>query len=157
MWREWVLLLLCALVPATAKAATAPVAVFPLLNVSQGPNGVDLAYTADLIGRLAAKGIAISPLGTVVSFMDHNRIRTAGQLDSYQLKQVLEELGAAYVLLGTVVQGKEKPYPSLGVTLSLIRSYDARTVWSYSGALSSADIRKPLGVGEADSLIPIEA
>lgn len=157
-WRiSGLFLLLCILAVVPAMAATAPLAVFPLLNVSQGPNGIDLAYTSELISRLEKKGINVSPLATVISFMDHNRMRTAGQIESYHLSQIREELGAAYVLLGAVIQSKEVPAFSLGVTLSLIRTYDARTIWSYSGALSSADLRKPLGIGEADSIAMLQA
>jgi hypothetical protein len=56
-----------------------------------------------------------------------------------------------------VVQSKEAPALSLGVTLNLVRIYDSRTIWSYAGALSRADIRKPLGVGEASSLADLQA
>jgi hypothetical protein len=151
------LLLLCVLMPATASAATAPVAVLPLLNVSQGPNGIDIPFTTYLIDRLAEKGVEATPLGTVISFLAHNRIRTAGRLESYHIRQVHEELGAAFVLLGSVVQSKEGLTPSLGLTLSLVRTYDARTIWSYAGALNRADILKPLGIGEASSVADLQA
>ena len=139
------------MLPTIASAASAPVAVFPLLNISQGPNGIDIPFSTYLIDRLEEHGVAISPLDTVISFMAHNRIRNAGQLESYHVRQLQEELGAAFVLLGSVVQSKEKPTLSFGVTLTLVRTNDARTIWSYVGALSRADIRKPLGIGEASS------
>ncbi len=98
--RKLALILLCIALPTMAMAAAAPVAVFPLLSLSQGPNGIDLPLTTYLSGRLAEQGTVIAPQKTVIAFMAYNRIRLAGQLETYQLKQAQEELGAPFVLLG---------------------------------------------------------
>lgn len=138
--------------PAVAAAATAPVVVFPLQELGARRNEVNLPFTVKLADRLAASGNEVSRIETVIAFMANNRIRTAGYLETFHLKKVWEELAAPLVLLGTVTQVKERPEPSVGLTLQLVRSSDARTVWSYVGSLSSGDERRPLGVGEPKSV-----
>ena len=69
-------------------------------------------------------------------------------LEAFNVLQVLEELRAGFVLTGTVHQRKERPDPTLALTLSLIRTSDARTVWSYAGSVTTAEQRKALGIGE---------
>ncbi|MBE0598781.1 MAG: hypothetical protein IH614_16115 [Desulfuromonadales bacterium] len=85
---------------------------------------------------------------TVISFMANNRIRTVGHLESFHISRAREELGATFILLGTISQLKERPTPSMGMTLQLVRTSDGRTVWSYVGHFSTADGRRPLGIGE---------
>ncbi|MBI5441497.1 MAG: hypothetical protein HY900_09855 [Deltaproteobacteria bacterium] len=147
---------LCACWPALSVAATPLVAIFPLQDVTRSKNDVNLPFTRQLSERLAEAGTDVTSQTTVISFMANNRIRTVGQLESYQISKIREDLGAAFILLGTVTQAKEKPNPSLGLTLSLVRTSDARTVWSYVGHVSTADARKILGLGEPNSLPKLE-
>jgi TolB-like protein len=157
--REVTLLALCVLAPATAAIGAtdaAPVAVFPLQDISQGRNGLNIPFTRYLTERLAASGTETSSFETVLAFMSNNRIRIAGQLETYHLTRIREELGVAFVLLGTVLQNKDRPTPSLGVSLNLVRTSDARTIWSYVGAVSGAEHRKLLGIGEAKSAKELE-
>jgi TolB-like protein len=156
--QQLTLLALCLLFPAAAFGTTdgAPLAVFPLQDMSHGRNGLDIPFTRYLAKRLAEGGTEISNLETVIAFMSNNRIRIAGQLETYHLTRIREELGVAFVLLGTVIQKKDIPTPSLGVTLNLIRTSDAHTIWSYVGAVSGAEHRKLLGIGEARSTKELE-
>lgn len=150
---------LWALFPAAAIAGTtsvAPVAVFPLQDMSQGRNGLNLPLTKYLTMRLEESGTETCRFDSVIAFMSNNRIRIAGQLEAYHISLLREELGAAYVLLGTVIQNKDLPSPSLGMTLNLVRTSDARTIWSYTGAASGAEDRKLLGIGEATSARELE-
>ncbi len=149
----------CILFPAIAAAASLPpIAVFPLQELNRGRNEVNLPFTRALAEHLAASGNEVQSHATVISFMAHSRIRTVGYLESFHITRVREELGAAFVLMGTITQMKERPLPSMGVTLHLVRTTDSRTVWSYVGHTSSADERRVLGIGEpttAAALMPI--
>jgi len=145
---------------AGANSSVAPVAVFPMQDMSQGRNGLNFPFTKYLAKRLEESGSEICRFETVISFMSNNRIRIAGQLETYHITRLREELGASYVLLGTVLQNKDAPVPSLGVTLNLVRTNDARTIWSYAGAVSGAEHPKLLGIGEAkyaEELMPLLA
>jgi TolB-like protein len=137
-----------------AMTAAGPmVAVFPLQELSaRGGSDVNLPLTRTLAEHLAANGNEISSLEVVIAFMAHNRIRAAGHLESFHITRVREELGAAFILLGTISQRQEQPVPALGLTLQLVRTHDARTVWSYIGHLSSADTRRVLAIGEPRSV-----
>jgi TolB-like protein len=150
------LLLLCFWLPVTAAAAGAPVAVFPLQDLSKGLNEVNLPFTIILADRLAASGNEISSHETVIAFMANNRIRNVGHLESFHIARVGDELGAAFILLGTVSQFKEQPVPSVGLTLQLVRTSDSRTMWSYIGNLSTDDARKVLGIGEPRSAAELQ-
>jgi TolB-like protein len=146
----------CALLPAIAPAAGVPVAVFPLQELGEGRNEVNLPFTRVLAERLAESGNEITSLQTVIAFMANNRIRTVGRLETFHISRVREDLGAAFVLLGTVSQAKERPEPSMGLTLNLVRTYDARTVWSYVGSFSAGDERRVLGIGEPHSVAALQ-
>lgn len=134
------------------NSAGVPVVVFPLQELGERRNEVNLPYTVVLADRLRTSGNEITRLEAVIAFLANNRIRTAGHLESYHLSKVREELGAPLVLMGTITQNKERPEPSLGVVLQLVRTTDARTVWSYVGSLAAGDDRRAFGVGEAKSV-----
>ncbi len=147
------LVILCVLFPAVAAAAAPPsIAVFPLQELTRGRNEVNLPFTRILAERLRTAGNEIESQETVIAFMVHNRIRTVGHLETYHISRVREELGAPFVLLGTVSQMKERPTPSMGLTLQLVRTTDARTVWTYVGHFSASDGRRVLGIGEPSSV-----
>ena len=147
-----ILLALCALYSGGAAAAVAPIAVIPLQDLSQGRNGVNIPFTRYLVERLEKSGTEIISLEKIIAFMSNNRLRSTGELETYHINLLREELGAAYVLLGTVIQQKGSPTLSLGLVLNLVRTSDGRTVWSYAGASSSAEFRKLLGIGEFKSV-----
>jgi len=134
------------------------IAVFPIEDLSQGPNGVDFALTEYLEKDLDARGLEVASQEAVISFMARNRIRWLGFLNTYHILQVRKELGADLILLGTVSQRSEEPSAAFGMVLYLIRTDDARTVWSQARGLSCNDIRHVLGIAEprsAEDLWPI--
>ncbi len=154
--RGFILLLLALLWSPTAMAEK--IAVFPIEDLSQGPNGVDFALTEYLEKDLEARGLEVASQEAVISFMARNRIRRLGFLNTYHISQVRKELGADLILLGTVSQRSEKPAAVFGMVLYLIRTDDARTVWSQARGLSCNDIRHVLGIAEprsAEDLWPI--
>jgi TolB-like protein len=143
--------------PNSLMAVGASVAVFPLQELVEARNGVNLPFSGVLAEHLAQAGNEVLGLGTIISFMGNNRIRSVGYLDAANIAKVRRDLGAGFVLLGTVSQRKERPEPRMGLTLSLVRTSDARTVWSYVGSLSAGDERKMLGVGEPQNTADLEA
>lgn len=131
-----------------ARAAAVPVAIFPLQELGDSRNDVNLPFTILLTEHLMDSGSTVIDLQTVIDFMANNRIRTVGHLDLLNISRVRQELGAAFVLLGTVTQQKEKPEPSMGLTLNLVRTSDFRVIWTHVGSLSLGDERSVLGIGE---------
>jgi len=137
-------------------SAVAPVAVFPLQELREGRNDANLPFTRILADGLADNGNKIISLETVIKFMANNRIRTLGNLETFRISQVRNELGAAFVLFGTVCQQREKPEPSLGLTLKLVRTSDFRTIWSYVGSASTGEERRVLAIGEPQSVAELQ-
>ncbi len=145
------------LAPQMVMAAGASVAVFPLQELVEARHGVNLSMTRLLAARLAERGNQVLDLQPVITFMGNNRIRNVGYLESINISKVRRDLGAAFVLLGTVSQRKERPEPRIGLTLNLVRTSDARTVWSYVGSLSTGEERKILTLGEPRSVADLQS
>ena len=117
-------------------------------DLGSGRSDVNLSITRVLAEYLQQNGNEVIAGDTVITFMANNRIRKVGQLEAFNALRVREELRAGFVLIGTVSQRKERPDPTLALTLSLIRTNDARTVWSYAGSVTTSEQRKALGIGE---------
>ncbi len=147
-------MLCCWLWVAVVQAAS--VAVFPLQELAEGRNDANLELTRELARELARGDHPVVAVDTVLTFMAHNRIRTLGHLESYHISRARTDLGAAYVLVGTVSQRRERPEPSLGLTLNLIRTSDARTVWTYVNSVSTSEERRLLGIGEPRSVAGLQ-
>jgi TolB-like protein len=134
------------------------IAVFPLEDLSQGANGVNFALMQDLEDSLRDKGFEVVSQEAIMSFMARNRIRRLGFLNTYSILHVREELGVDTVLLGTVCQRREEPCPAFALTLYLVRTEDARTIWSKTKSLSCSETRHLLAISEPQSsedLIPM--
>lgn len=138
------------------NAVGTPVAVFPLQEYGGGRYDANIPLTRLLAQRLAESGNEIIDLKSVIAFMAINRIRSVGYLETYNIARVRDELGVPFVLLGTVTQREDRPEPSLGLTLQLVRTSDARTVWSFAGSLSRGEERRVLGFGEPGSTKALE-
>ena len=146
------------LAPGSGFAVT--VAVFPVEDLSQGRNGVNFPLTEFLQQNLSERGHEIVPSSRIISFMARYRIRWLGFLDTSHIFQVHDDLGADYLLLGSVTQLQEDPVASLGMVLTVVRSRDGRVVWTDVGAMSQADISNLLGIDEPESvadLLPVLA
>jgi len=95
-----------------------------------------------------------------MAFMSKNRIRWVGYLDTRYVLLAGDELGADFLLFGTICQRRESVLPAIGLALNLIRTTDADTVWSESGGLSTSDVQHLLGLAEPGSvaeLLPLLA
>ncbi len=142
--------------PAIAPASV-PVAVFPLQELGEGRNDANIPFTEVLAERLADSGNEIIGLDTIIAFMANNRIRHVGYLENLHISWARRDLGAAFVLLGTVTQRKENREPSMGLTLNLVRTSDLRTIWTYAGSVSTGEERRLLGIGEPQSVSELQS
>ena len=144
----WVLLF----ISLASMARAMSVAVFPVADLSRGYNSVNFELTAYLRQELAARNIRVVEPQAVIAFMGRNKIRWLGYLDSAHILAVKEELHADLILFGTVSQRRETRSPTFGLTLNMVRTEDARSVWSVSGGLSLLDMQRLLGINEPTSL-----
>ncbi len=147
------LLVLLACYPCVAAAEDgAQVAVFPLQKLGMSRNDVDLELTRQLAKSLAEAGNQIVEMETMLAFMVMNRIRTPGHLDTVNISRLRRDLGAAFILFGTISESKAQPNASIGLTLTLVRTSDMRAVWAYVDGRSSSEERNPLAVAEPDTV-----
>lgn len=152
-----VLLLLLALACAgTPALAATRMAVLPVEDLSLGDNGLNLPVSARLREALAAKGLEMVSEQDVREFMARNRIRWLGRIDANHAARLGQELRADYLLLGSVSQRRERDPAAMALSLQLVRSGDARLLWTGSAELSRADMRRLLGIAEPQGLAEIE-
>jgi hypothetical protein len=128
------------------------VAVFPVEDLSQGVNSTNMEMTRHLTAELQAKGLHTVLEEDIISFMAAKRVRWLGYLDTDQILQIQENLGADLILFGTITQQSEKRSPTFGLSLQLVRTRDAKTVWSASAGLGLADMQRLLGLHEPTTL-----
>ena len=139
-----------------ARAQT--IAVFPVEDLSLGVNSLNMEVTRYLADKIAAKGLNVIREQDVIAFMASKRIRWLGYLDTENILQTKGAMGADLILFGTISQRSEKKSPSYGLTLNMVRTLDAKTIWTSSGGLSLVDIQRLLGLNQpatVDELLPI--
>ncbi|WP_456387055.1 hypothetical protein [Desulfolithobacter sp.] len=139
-------LLLCFAImwPLPGRAQT--IALFPLLDLSRGANGVNMELTAQLRRHLEQLDFELVDEETIMRFLVRHRIRTLGRLTSYEISLVRKELKSEFTIIGTVCELKDKPGPAISLSLQMIRTADRTTVWSNVLDLYFADKLTLLGL-----------
>lgn len=144
-------LAMCICIMSSSVANAMRVAVFPVEDLSKGKNGVNFEFTSYLAKEIAGRNVELISQQAVISFMVRNRIRWVGFLDYNNILKAGQELDCEFILLGTLDQTKANKaggLPVYGLTFFLVRTTDARTVWSNSKAVSIDDVQRLLGINE---------
>ena len=154
-----IIILLCFLVfilPVFSMARAQTIAVFPLDDLSLGVNSSNIEITRYLADRMTAKGLNVIQEQDIINFMASKRINWLGYLSTENIMQTKEAMGADLVLLGTIISKKRSS--SYGLILNLIRTLDAKTIWSSSDGLTLSNMQRLLGLNQPatmDELWPI--
>ena len=152
-FRLTALVLLLAAVFPPAVAGARSLAVFPLLDLTQDANGVNMPLTGYLRRQAGKLGDTLISGQEIMAFMVRHRIRTLGRLDSQAIAEAGKELGADLILLGTVCQLDQAPAAAVALSLQLIRTSDGRTVWTTTKALSLDDLQSLLALSDPKTLV----
>ncbi len=128
------------------------VAIFPLLDLSKGPNGINHTISEHTLEAIKEQGYTVIDQDRLMGFMVRHRIRTLSHLTSYQISLLKKELDADLVILGTISELKENPTPAISISLQLIRSTDAEIVWARTENLYYADLITLLGLHDPKTL-----
>ena len=148
-----ILTCLFVMLPGIVSAAGNRIAVLPIEDLTEGPNGINYEITDQLMSHLHQRDLAVISENSVISFLARNRIRWLGFLTTDQILKAKKELDADLILFGTSYQRyAAKTPPAYGITLTLVRTEDARTIWSESRGLSREDVQKILGIDEPETL-----
>lgn len=153
------LVALLVLLGSRCPAGALSVAVFPVDDLSSADNSESQAMTDFLRREMAQRGLSVVEKQAVSDFMSARRIRQLGTLPSQEIIAVRTELLADFVLLGALCQ-KNETAAAIGMTLSLLRTSDAKTVWASSKGVSLEDEQRFLGIKAPASmadLLPILA
>ncbi len=152
MNRLCLILVLPALLLAGVPGRAATVAVLPLLDVTVSRNGVNYTLTDYVRRELSKRGFSLVPDRRVMEFLVRHRIRTLGRLASHLVEAAGRELKADLLLQGVVCQLQDGRAPAVSLSLELIRTGDAATIWANTDALSASDLTSLLGLHDPGNL-----
>ena len=150
-FRLIVLALLLAAVFSSAAGAGS-LAVFPLLDLTRGDNGVNMPLTGYLRRQAGKLGNKLVSDKDIMTFMVRHRIRALGRLDTRAIAEAGRELGADLILQGTVCQLEPAPSAAVALSLQLIRAGDGRTIWTTTRDLSRDDVQSLLALSDPKTL-----
>lgn len=137
----------------SGETATAQLlAVFPLLDLTEDPNGINTRLTSRVRLELESRGLQLIDEETIMRFLVRNRIRTLGNLTGYQTSLVRKELKVDLLLQGTVCQLQDGERPVLSMNLQLSRTSDGQIIWARTEALCHADMTSLLALRDPRSL-----
>ena len=159
MFAKQKIILLCLLVfilSVFSMASAQTIAVFPFDDLSLGSNSPNMEVTRYLADKMASKGLNVIQEQDIINFMASIRINWLGYLSSENIMLTKEAMGADLVLLGTIISKKRSS--SYGLILNLVRTLDAKTIWTSSDGLSLVETQHLLGQNQPstmDELWPI--
>lgn len=130
------------------SASCQTLAVFPLLDLTVGPNGTNPLLTGYIRREAEVRGFELVDEQEIMQFMILHRIRSLGSLTTHQINLAGEELGADLVLQGTVCQLQDNPPTTVSLNLQLIRTTDASLAWARTEGLYYADLLSLLGLSD---------
>lgn len=125
------------------------IAIFPVANLNQGRNGVDLELTEKLAEQLRSKQFTTISSEKVMSFMVEHGVRHCGEIDTLTCRIMAKELKCDTVMVTTVLDDLDSISSSLTITL-----YDGKTGKSRLSKVLSyhIDDKQPfLGLGKINS------
>ncbi len=129
------------------------VAVFPVLDLTKDSNGVNFEITNGLFHGIGSLGVDLVPEKSIISFMARHRIRVLGRLTIQDIRRCREELGTDLILMATLCEyGQGANGVSIGMVLQLVRTADAKVIWSMVRDLTEQDFTHILGISESGGL-----
>ncbi len=153
----------CAHAPASFRdkgdgiAAGDTLAVLPLVNLSLQQNAPDVVMNALVVELLDLGAFQVKDPGDVQRMVLEKRLRLTDRLPTEALHEVEADLGVKYVMEGTVngfgmVNEGGDTYPSVSITLRMVRCSDGRIVWAGSHSKRGDDSESVFGLGRVGTL-----
>lgn len=134
-----------------AKANALSVAVFPLDDLGAAFNSINQPMTDILRQEAARQGMTVISREQVESFMSAHRIRRLGLLQGQDVTAAGVELQADLVMLASLCQQSETS-ATLGITVSLLRTSDGKTIWTSTKGASLFAEQRLLGIDAPTSM-----
>jgi len=147
---KFILHITVALILWSQSAMAITIAVFPFDDLSKDYNSLGNAMTSYMAEEIRSKGIDLVEEKQVYDYMAGRTIRHLGYMETRNVLSAKDELGADFILLGSVCQSQKKQ-GSVGVTVNLIRTTDAKIVWAESVGTSVLGEQRLLGLNSPDN------
>lgn len=153
----------CAAPIRTMPVAGAPLAdrprviMLPLSNLT-GRVGQTDAITGIFFSEIARTGVCdLVDAGETDRLVQQLRLRDTGSLTPADLRVLRDSTGARFALMGSILEAEmmrtpEGEVPSVGVTLRLVETADARVVWADVGFRSGEDAATVFAWGRQTNL-----
>lgn len=121
------------------------VAVLPVDDLSSAYNSESQAMTEFLRHEVGKRGLTVVRKEAVTGFMSARRIRQLGILQTQDVIAARPDMQADFVLLGALCQQNETS-AAIGMTISLLRTSDGKTIWTSSKGVSLVDEQRFMGI-----------
>ena len=131
----------------SSRSAEGGIAVFPFEDLTMGVAGINMEVTEHTVELLNEMGYRVAPPDAVVAFLARHRVRWTGWVDRITARKAGEELGATYILLGTVME-VDPDRMAFGICARVVRVSDYQVVWGRTAALSEVRTVTLLGLGK---------
>jgi len=153
------LLLGCAAtVPPPAPSGPLPrVALLPLENLSGRPEAGDLVTRVVFVALARTGRCELVEPGAVDAVLSELRVRSSGMVTREDAAGIANRLGAAYLMLGTILESgpvrtPDGEVPAVGLALRLVSGDGARVLWSGLKVRTGEDRETVFGWGRERSL-----
>lgn len=132
-------------------------AVLPLVNLTQDQSAPDVVMNSLIVQVLDTGMFTVVDPGLVQSLVVDKRLRLTDRLSLQALSEIESDLGATYVMQGTVndfglIQEAGDAQPTVSVSLRIVACRDGRIVWAASHARRGDDRESVFGLGRIGTL-----
>jgi TolB-like protein len=136
---------------------SATVAILPLVSFSQYEKAPDVVMNALVVQVLSADRFFLVDPGEVERVVVENRLRLTDRLALDTIRAIGGELGAEYLLMGTInefdfVREGSNTVPSVSLTLRMLSVSDGRIVWAATHSKRGDDTESVFGLGRIGTL-----
>lgn len=133
--------------PSGAPTDPPSVAVLPLANYSGDATAIDV-FTPLIARQLENLGINVIEPGLTRQTLRRYRIRAVGTIDRAGAMALAGDLGAGYLVTGSIDLFVTGDVPEVGVSLRLVDAQSQRVVWARSTGAAATDYGTVFGLGE---------
>lgn len=141
---------------------TGTLAALPLVNLSKYSQAEVIVMNALIVELLDSQLFQIVDPGLVEEFVLRHRLRVTDRLPLETLREVGEQLGVEYVLVGSVnefdfMHESRGMTPTVSVSLRIVTCSNGRIVWAATHSKRGDDSETVFGLGRVETLEQLAA
>lgn len=134
-----------------SQAFAVTLAVFPVDDLSQEHNSMNQEITSYVVDQVKRRGLELVSSERIFDYLKERRIRKLGYLDTLEIMSARDYLKADLILFTSICQQNSKS-GTIGLTVSLVRTSDGKTIWANTAGVSLVDEQRFLGVNAPSTI-----